>query len=214
MDGETYQTLLEFTDFVIFKDAMLAQKAQLNQDPNAQGTQAKLEDPAAFDEFYFKISSEDIDDPANGWRVRMNLPPQNNMHGTVYSKPVDGYPVEWVHSDVMYDGISLEVWLKTCSDMHRMFSGHNQHQDLQVLSKHPDGMPNEIYNRLTMGMFMSDRDNLFKMSWDKMDDGSMLVMMRSYLSEDYPVNDDCVRIRFFLCQRAYPVEGGLRIRTF
>ena len=117
----------------------------------------------------------------------MDLPLQNNMEGTVYSKPVDGYPVEWVHSDVTYHGISKEIWLRTMSDMHRMFDGHNQHQDLQVLSKHPDGMPNEVYNRLTMGMFMNDRDNLFKIGWEEMDDGSTMVKMRSYESDDMPI---------------------------
>merc|ERR1711959_846320 len=54
----------------------------------------------------------------------MSLPLQNNMSGTIFSKKVDGYPVEWVHSEVIYHGISLDVWLKTCSDMHRMFAGH------------------------------------------------------------------------------------------
>ena len=79
---------------------------------------------------------------------------------------VEGYPIQWVHSDVTYNGVSLDDWLRCCSDLNRMFSGHKQHEgDMQILSKHADGMPHEVYNRLRMGMFMSDRDNLFKMTW-------------------------------------------------
>jgi len=179
------------------------------------GTQATLTDFSDYDDYYWKISTEDLNDPANGWRVRMELPLQNNMEGKVYSKKVDGFPVEWIHSDVIYKGVSMEVWLKTVSDMERMFKGHDQHtQPIEVMSRHTDGMPHEVYNRLSMGMFMSERDNLFKATWEKQDDGSMLVRFNSFLSDTKPTSNDCVRIRFFINQRVIETPEGLHCRTY
>ena len=125
IDSEAFATLMEFTDFVQFREIMLAQKKVLNQDSGAMGTQATLTDFSDYDDYYWKISKEDLNDPVNGWRVRMDLPPQNNMEGKVYSKKVDGFPVEWIHSDVIYKGVSMDIWLKTVSDMERMFKGHD-----------------------------------------------------------------------------------------
>ena len=59
---------------------------------------------------------------------RLEIEPTGGMYGTVYSKSVEGYRVDWIHSDAYYEGITLDAWLKLSRDMNGMFKGHAQHK--------------------------------------------------------------------------------------
>ena len=188
-------------------------KKDFSKEKSAKGPEQELETTITDDEFYYKLAAEDVNDPANKWEKKMDVAKNNGMSATIYAKSVPGYRVDWIHSDAFYEGITMETFMTLNKDVERMFKGHNQHREMRTLKYDEDGTPCEMYGRNSMGMFMTDRDNLAKRTVKKNPDGSTLIMMRSFTHPDYPEKDDCIRIRFYLNQLAKEVDGGLHIKT-
>lgn len=113
---------------------MLAHKKSFSQETGAaKGPEVDFDTHITEDEFYYKLSAEDINDPANNWEKKMDIERQNGMSGKIYTKSVPGYRVDWIHSDAVYEGVTMDTFIKMNRDVNRMFKGHAQHKEMKTL---------------------------------------------------------------------------------
>ena len=79
-----------------------------------------------------------------------------------------------------------------------MMNGHANAKQIKVLEADADGYATKVYGRMSLGMFMTDRENLAKRTFKKLQDGSVLTILRSHADPAYPETDDAIRVQMFM----------------
>ena len=85
LDKDTFDNLVEMTDFQKFKEAMLAKKRAIGMDQNAKQTgEVNTTGKMSLDDFK-KIYSEDVYDETSGWKKLCDFENQEKgVKGVLY----------------------------------------------------------------------------------------------------------------------------------
>ena len=82
------------------------------------------------------------------------------------------------------------------ADKYEKYDGEINRPDLKEVNiyERDNGWPSLMYIRLDMTLLLSDRDVLMKCRRKQISPTQLLFTWKSTDREDYPPNDDCVRI--------------------
>jgi len=69
-----------------------------------------------------------------------------------------------------------------------------------------------IYARVSIAFFLADRENLVHFKKTHLEDGSLILTACSAHHPDYLVNDEAIRMAFYLGAHAYQIDGNLHLR--
>ena len=165
-DKETVDSLFELTDFVRFKDSMLAKKSAIVKDGNAGGEVAGTADlDGGSKEFWFSLHAENHDDKSSGWKLRLKFSTPNKgiIDSVVHSKKYEGFAVDISRSAATFPGISMENFDSYMMNIDKLYEkkGGNG-TTFNIVERDADNYPSMCYFSFKMPMFMTDRDGCFK----------------------------------------------------
>ena len=200
IDAPIVDTLFAFTNFQEFKKSMLKYKSALDKD-KAEGSSAatpmRINSTLVDEAFCWKLIGENKNDPANGWSLRVTHS-EEGVEFVNYTKMVEGFDLQWTFNKCTFKNIKIAA-------MHDMMTNIEKHQrddnpnvkEFITIDRHPDGLIKTGYSRASLGMFMSDRDNLFSLTAREMPDGSKVYNTSSIEDPRYPEVDGVVRMMIF-----------------
>ena len=119
--AKTMQHLYEFTDFNVFKKAMIERKKAISSTATATNQDAgAVELDMAFFE---KMCLEDYQDTATGWQKSTDFADESKgVSGFIYEKKFDGYPLKWTRTQAVYKGIGMTVWENFFRNMEQIYT--------------------------------------------------------------------------------------------
>lgn len=108
------QHLYEFTDFDVFKKAMIERKKATSA---TASTNDSDEGRIELDEGFFdQMRAENHLDTASGWAKSTDFADDSlGVSGTVYEKKFDGYPLKWTRCDATFKDATtkdFEIFMK------------------------------------------------------------------------------------------------------
>ena len=86
---------------------MIRNKKASDKDKAAESGSSDAPAASVDNSFAMRLFAEDINDKANGWRVRTTFKePKKGLgvNGTVCSKKMAGFPVDWTRSEAVMTG--------------------------------------------------------------------------------------------------------------
>ena len=177
---------------------MLKYKVAIDKDKSeATGATGQINSSLADESFCWKLIGEDKEDPATGWTLRVT-DESEGVKFSSYTKLVEGFDLQWTCSKMVFKNIKLAAMDEMMLNIEKMQREDNPNlKEFTVIDRHPDGLIKTGYSRSGLGMFMSDRDNLFSFKMREMPDGSKVYNTSSIEDPRYPEVDGVVRMMIF-----------------
>ena len=134
------QHLYEFTDFDVFKKAMIERKKATSATASANDAD---EGCVELDEGFFEqMRGENHLDTASGWAKSTDFAEESKgVSGTIYEKKFEGYPLKWTRCDATFKDISTQVFDDFFKNMETIYKKRPEVMRFDILAKSADGVP-------------------------------------------------------------------------
>lgn len=161
-----------------------------------------------------RLFSEDINDAANNWKLRcdFNEPEKGlGVYGTVHTKSLPGFNVDWSRSEGYYKDINLACYDYLMKNVEEVYAKKEGMTDLKVTDKDADGLACELYAVINMPMFMSNRDLHVKFLKSEPKPSLYLYTSSTINKPDYPSPSGTLRMGIFAYSFVEMTDKGLHM---